>query len=37
MITFDECPQFLDDGWLSIAIMGLEEEQSETSLAGVCA
>lgn len=37
MIAFDEYPQFLDDGRLSVAIMGLEEEQSETSLAGVCA
>lgn len=37
MIAFDKCPQLLDDGQLSVAIMGLEEEQSETSLAGICA
>ena len=36
MIAFDKCPQLLD-GQLSVAIMGLEEEQSETSLAGICA
>lgn len=37
MTAFDNCPQFLYDGPLSIPIMGPEEEQSETSLAGICA